>query len=438
MTSDQTAPRREAPRKRPPFPGSDALIRALPKTDLHVHLDGSLRIPTLIELARQRGVALPSETEEGLRELVFKDRYANLVEYLAGFNYTTAVMQDPEALERVAYELAEDNYAEGVRYFEVRFAPQLHCNSRMGMDEVLKAVNRGLQRATRKWNRKLTEGGAGRPSEPEYVYAITVCALRYFNSHMSEYYRDWGRVHPYTPEPQIFGLASLELAQAAVAIRDRHGIPISGFDLAGREKGYPAETHREAYAYAHKNFLKKTVHAGEAYGPESIFQAITDLHADRIGHGYYLLSPNMVTSAHVQDRQEYVRRLAEYIADRRITIEVCLTSNLQTNPRIGDLGRHAFRKMREARLSTTLCTDNRLVSNTTVSKEVRLAVEHFGLTSRELRNIIIYGFKRSFYPGSYTEKRNYVRKIIDFYDQVEKDHMPPGGFWRSDDEDENP
>jgi len=372
-----------------------------------------------------------------MRALVFKDRYASLVEYLAGFGLTCAVMQDPESLERAAYELAEDNYNEGVRYFEVRFAPQLHCNDTMNMDEVLKAVNKGLARATKKANRKVG-GQPGRPAEPEFMYSITLCALRYFNHQMSPYYRDWFRVHPYTPEPEIFGLASLELAQAAVAIREKFGIPISGFDLAGREKGYPAEDHRAAYEFAHKNFLKKTVHAGEAYGPESIFQAITDLHTDRIGHGYYLLSPSMINTPSIKDKAGYVRRLAEYIADRRITIEVCLTSNLQTNPKIGDLSKHAFKAMREARLSTTLCTDNRLVSNTTVSKEIGLAVEAFGLTSRELRNIIIYGFKRSFYPGTYVEKRNYVRKIIDFYDQVEKEHMPPGGFWRGGDDDVNP
>jgi adenosine deaminase len=410
-------------------PVSMSLIRALPKTDLHVHLDGSLRLSSLVEMARERHIALPSDTEGGMRELVFKERYASLVEYLKGFQYTTAVMQDPEGLERAAYELAEDNYAEGVRYFEVRFAPQLHANATMNMDDVLRAVNRGLLKATRKANKRIASQ-PGRLAEPEFMYAITVCALRYFNSAMSSYYHDWFRVHPYTPEPEIFGLASLELAQAAVAIRDKYGLPITGFDLAGREKGYPAGDHRAAYDFAHKNFLKKTVHAGEAYGPESIFQAITDLHTDRIGHGYYLLSPAMISSPAIQDKAGYVQRLAEYVADRRITLEVCLTSNLQTNPKIGGIQKHAFRQMREARLSTTLCTDNRLVSNTTVSKEIALAVENFGLTSRELRNIIIYGFKRSFYPGSYVEKRNYVRKIIDFYDQVEKEQMPPGGFWQ--------
>ncbi len=404
----------------------EEFVRAVPKTDLHVHLDGSLRLQTLIELARERGVALPSETEAGLRELVFKERYASLDEYLRGFAYTTAVMRDPEALERIAYELAEDNYEEGVRYFEVRFAPQLHAHERMKMEDVLKAVDRGLERATRRANRKpsVREG-----REPEYAYAITVCALRYFDARMSPYYREFMRVHPYTPRDRVYGLASLELAQAAVAIRDRWGIPITGFDLAGRERGYPAEDHWDAYDYAHRNFLKKTVHAGEAYGPESIFQAITDLHADRIGHGYYLLNTRMIRNPAIRDRAAYVRALAEYIADRRITIEVCLTSNLQTNPHLRAMEDHAFKGMRAMRLSTTLCTDNRLVSNTTVSREVLLAIRHFRLSRRELKNIIVYGFKRSFYPGSYTKKRDYVRKVIDYYEEVERSFVAPPGFW---------
>ncbi len=407
---------------------SEAFIQALPKTDLHVHLDGSLRLESLIEMARERGVELPSMTPQGMRELVFKDRYADLVEYLKGFAYTCAVLQDPESLERAAFELAEDNYVEGVRYFEVRFAPQLHAHANLGMDEVLQSVNRGLSRAAAQANKRLGGPEAG-TDEPEFTYAITVCAMRYFDENFSAYYKDLFRVHPFSPHKQVMQSASLELAQAAVAIRDRFGIPITGFDLAGREKGYPAEDHRHAYEYAHKNFLKKTVHAGEAYGPESIFQAITDLYADRLGHGYYLLTPSMVAAPSIKDKDEYVRRLAEYIADRRITLEVCLTSNMQTNPTIKDLSQHAFKRMLEARLSTTLCTDNRLVSNTTVTKELLLAIQHFGLSSHELKNIVIYGFKRSFYPGTYIEKRAYVRRIIDFYDRVEKAHVSTGGFW---------
>ena len=212
-------------------------------------------------------------------------------------------------------------------------------------------------------------------------------------------------------------MASLELAQAAVRLREELGLPIVGFDLAGQENGYPAENHIEAYQYAHKNFVKKTVHAGEAYGPESIFQAITDLHADRIGHGYHLLSRERLEREN--DKDEYIRKLAEYIADKRITVEVCLTSNLQTNPELARLEEHAFAEMRRLRLSTTFCTDNRTVSNTDVTSEILRAVEFFDLSLNDLKHILVYGFKRSFFPGTYLEKRKYVRGVIDFYQAVE-------------------
>ncbi len=398
------------------------LLRALPKTDLHVHLDGSLRLETLIELARERRIELPSQTPEGLRELVFKDRYANLVEYLAGFHWTCAVLQDPESLERVAYELAVDNIEEGVRYVEVRFAPQLHMGG-MGYDEVLQAVDRGLARARAEHERTPE---VRRGEDPPFRYGIIVSALRMFEPGFSAWYGQLCAALGEAPREQVHALASLELARAAVRVRDELGVPVVGFDLAGQEAGYPAAAHREAYQYAHAHFLKKTVHAGEAYGPESIFQAITDLHADRIGHGYHLFSADKVTSPQVRDPQAYVEALARYIADRRITIEVCLTSNLQTNPEIGDLSRHAFGKMLEHRLSATLCTDNRLVSHTTVTRELELAVRTFRMTARQLRSTIIYGFKRSFYPGSYAEKRAYVRQVIDRFDQVMENHPVAG------------
>ncbi len=396
-------------------------IREIPKTDLHVHLDGSLRIPTLIELARDAGVHLPSYTEDGLRELVFKDKYANLVEYLQGFAYTTAVMTRADQIERVAYELAEDNFNEGVRYFEVRFAPQLHVTPELPFDAVLSAVNRGLAAATADYNARLAAID-GPDRGPDGHYGIIVCAMRNAMPGLSPYFSDMFRVHAYSPEHAVGAMTSLEMARAAVQIRDTLGIPITGFDLAGAEAGYPAGEHKDAYDYCHKNFLKKTVHAGEAYGPESIFQAITDLHADRLGHGYYLLSPNKITSRAIANPRDYVRRLSEYIADRRITIEVCLTSNMQTNPEIATLADHAFGRMLESRLSTTLCTDNRLVSNTTVTREVQLAVDTFKIGPSELKDIIVYGFKRSFYHGSYGEKRQYVRSVIDFYEYLEKKH----------------
>ncbi len=173
------------------------------------------------------------------------------------------------------------------------------------------------------------------------------------------------------------------------------------------------------------------MHAGEAYGPESIFQAITDLHADRIGHGTYLLEADQIRDPEIEDREHYVDRLGNYIADRRITLEVCLTSNLQTNPHLKRLDDHTFRKLRAQRLSTTLCTDNRLMSNTTVTNELSLAVKHLGLDRHDLKSIIIYGFKRSFFPGSYLSKRQYVRQIIDHYDAVERRHFGVSEFWQA-------
>lgn len=399
---------------------TEAFLMAVPKTDLHVHLDGSIRISTLIELAKEYGVSLPSYTEEGLRELVFKERYADLGEYLKGFQYTVGVLQNEPSLERCAYELAQDNLAEGVRYLEVRFAPQLHVHEHMNAVTVLKAVNRGLKRAQTEFNaRPAVVKGA----EPRFMYGIICCAMRMFHEGFSEYFSNIIRAHRYSPPKEIYGLASLELARAALIARDEHGLPIVGFDLAGEEAGYPADDHKGAFALAHRNFLKKTVHAGEAYGPESIFQAITDLHADRIGHGTYLLDPASIQDPAIKDPAEYVERLSRYIADRRITLEICLTSNLQTNPHMKSLADHSFAKLREHRLSTTICTDNRTVSNTTVTRELMLASTHLGLDLKDLKSIIIYGFKRSFWPGTYLEKRAYVREVIDYYEKMEKEHL---------------
>ena len=393
-------------------------IRDIPKSDLHVHLDGSLRVPTLIEIARREKIELPSYTEEGLNETVFKPHYASLEEYLTGFAYTVQAMQNPENLERIAYEFALDNQAEGVRYVEVRFAPQLHMGDRMDLETVLTGVNRGMERAEREFNSR-PEVKSG--EEPRFHYGIIACALRSFGE-MSDYYRTFLKAHPFSSPKRIFGLASYELVQGVVEVRDRLGIPLVGCDLAGAEYGYPADDHWKACRYAQKKFLHKTIHAGEAYGAESIFQAITDLYAERIGHGYYLFDEDKITSPEITDKAGYIRDLSRYIADKRITIEVCLTSNLQTNPSIKDISNHRFRKMREARLSTTFCTDNRLVSKTTVSRENSLAVEAFDITPKELKNYTIYGFKRCFFPGDYTEKRTYVRSVIDYYERMEREH----------------
>jgi adenosine deaminase len=391
-------------------------IRRLPKTDLHVHLDGSLRLGTLIELAREQRIELPSFTEDGLRAIVFRDHYANLTEYLEGFRHTVAVLQGREALERAACELCEDCQAEGVRYVEIRFAPQLHVQSGFEFSDVVTAVDAGIRRASRSFNAR-PEVQSGR--EPRFAAGIILCALRAFTPDLSEGYRRIAIALPEASPQELHAAASVQVARAAARLKHEEGLLVVGVDLAGQEHGHPAEEHREAYQVAHEAFLGKTVHAGEDYGPESIFQAIGNLHADRIGHGTWLFDESKIETRKITNRKAYVERLAQFVADKRITIEVCLTSNQQTVPELGaDLSRHPFGEMRKRRLSTTICTDNRLVSNITVSNEIARAIEAFALTDREVRDILIYGFKRSFFPGTYLEKRAYVRKMIDFADGI--------------------
>ncbi len=394
---------------------SDLILR-IPKTDLHLHLDGSIRLSTIAELGKRGGVTLPSYTADGLDELVFKSHYRNLEEYLTTFGYSCAVMQNPENIERIAYELAVDNQKEGVRYIEVRFAPQLHINKNMDMRRVLESVNNGLYRAQEEYNQR-PEIRSG--AEPPFKYGIIVCAMRYFDGNFSDYYGTLVNVHSYSTLKTIRELASYELAQGAVRVRDEAGIPIVGFDLAGAENGFPASQHRRAFQYAHEHFMAKTVHAGEAYGAPSIFQAISDLHADRIGHGYYLFNAEKIENEDgIPDRALYIEELCNYIASHRITIEVCLTSNMQTNPTIGSLRNHAFQHMLARELSLTICTDNRTVSKTTVSNEIMQALKHFTISEKQFKNLIIYGFKRSFFHDSYANKRKWVRQCIENYEQV--------------------
>jgi len=388
-------------------------LAKLPKTDLHLHLDGSMRLSTLIELAREAGVELPSYTEAGLRETVFKDRYADLNEYLKGFAYTCAVMRSAEAIERISYELAMDNFAEGVWYIEPRFAPQLLMNGQLSIEEVLGAADRGLKRARAEIRRQVPE------DEPGFEYGIIACAMRFCNEKFSPYYKQFFGLHKYSGSREVIRDVSLELARSAVAIRRDTDIQLVGFDLAGSEYGYPADNHRESYDHVHKHFMMKTVHAGEAYGPESIFQAITKLHADRIGHGLFLFDTSKILSSDIRDKDRYVDNLINYIAEKRITLEVCLTSNLQTVPEIDQVAKHPLQRMLDNQLSITLCTDNRLVSNTTVTNELCLATENFDINAHQLKDLIINGFKRSFFPRSYAEKRRYVRQVINYYEKLE-------------------
>ncbi|NCC50971.1 MAG: adenosine deaminase family protein [Spartobacteria bacterium] len=393
-------------------------IKAIPKTDLHLHLDGSLRLPTLIELGKEAGLKLPSFDEEGLRELVFKEQYKDLPDYLQGFGYTCAVMQTEENLERIAYELAQDNMAENVRYFEVRFAPQLHVREDFTMEQIVSAIARGMDKAKAEHN---ASAAVQEGNDIPFEYGIIVCAMRCFYEFMSPYYADLCRVMKHAPKKELFAVASLELAHAAEDMAHHKGLPVVGFDLAGEESGYPAIYHRDAYQYCASHFIKKTVHAGEAYGPESIFQAITECYANRIGHGTFLFAVDMIKDPAIVDPNAFVKLLVEYIASQRIAIEVCPTSNLQTIPAMKDIANHPLRTMLDHNLSVCICTDNRLVSSTTVTDELMKVIDSLQVTPRELRNLVLAGFKGSFYPGSYNAKRAYVRKAIDRFEKLAAD-----------------
>jgi len=403
-----------------PFRPSADFLKAIPKTDLHVHLGGSLRLSTLIDFAKKQNVDLPSYTESGLMETVFKKQYSGLAEYLKAFYYTHRVMRDPESLEQIAYELAWDNFNEGVRYIEIRFAPQLNAHRNFTLEQVLATVHKGLERAQKEIHRS---AGIASGKEPPFEFGIIGCAMRKFHEKFSDYFHDFIKIHCHTPLKELYPIASLELARALVEARDSLGLPVVGFDLAGEEKGWPAEDHKASFDFAHKNFLNKTVHAGEAFGPPSIFQAVTDLHADRIGHATHLFATEDIDATDPKAKRKYLDGLVQYLGERRITIEVCLTSNLQTIPSLTSISDHPAKKMLEHNLSVTFCTDNRLVSQTTVCNEIAMAQKHFQLDQKRLKDIIIYGFKRSFFPKSYREKRAYVYQVIDYYEAMEKKYL---------------
>ncbi len=357
------------------------LFRALPKTDLHCHLDGSLRVETVAELAadpqvralaERLGYALPEDTDpEALRKVLMPGLDCqSLEEYLLPFDVICGVLQTPETLERAAYELACDAAAENVWYLEVRFAPQRHIHADLSGVDVLRAVDAGLARAERETGGRVQS-------------AILVCAMRNFHESIGDYHRKVRAVFPHATDRELGSFCSLGAARLAVAAKEAGVERIVGFDLAGAEASYPPSHHREAFHWCIDNFLNITVHAGEGYGPASIQEAVTYLNAQRIGHGTRIL--------------EEGDGLLRYLRDRRVTVEVCLSSNLQTKA-IPSLDQHPFRSMLEEEVRAPLCTDNRLVSGIDLTNEYRLAWEHFRLTPREIRKTILYGFKAAFVP----------------------------------------
>ena len=355
------------------------LFRQLPKTDLHCHLDGSLRVKTVAELAGDRsvrtlahklGYELPTDlAEERLTKLLAPGLgCSSLEEYLQPFDIICGVLQTKDALARAAYELAIDCAAENIWYLEVRFAPQRHIHAELSGLEVIRAVDAGLRRAEEETRGRILTG-------------IVICAMRNYHESISDYHRRVRSVFPYASGRELGSMCSLAAARLAVEAK-RAGVErVVGFDLAGAEANFPPSHHREAFSWCIDNFLNITVHAGEGYGPASIQEAVTHLNAQRIGHGTRILEDG--------------DGLLCYLRDRRVTAEVCLTSNLQTKA-IKSLDDHPFRRLLDEEVRAPLCTDNRLVSNVTLTNEYELAYDHFKLTPKEIRRTVLYGFKSAF------------------------------------------
>jgi len=360
-------------------------MRSLPKTDLHCHLDGSVRISTICDLARDKGNRalaerlgywLPEEIEEeAMGTMLYPGKDCkSLEDYLRAFDVICAVLQTPESLERVAYELAVDCAAENIRYLEVRFAPQRHIHDDFSGMQVLEAVDRGLARAEAECNIKT---------------AIIVCAMRHYAEGIGYYHRRVREVYEYSTPKELASHCSLEIARLAVAAK-KNGLPrVVAFDLAGPEANFPPSHHTLAFYEIINNLMCSTVHAGEAYGPKSIRDAVTYLNANRIGHGTRVLD-------------EGDGELLGFLRDQRIAVEVCLTSNLQTKA-IKSLDDHPFRSFLEAEVRASLCTDNRLVSGVTLTDEYVLAQKAFRFSAKELRRTVLYGFKAAFV--SYQDRR---------------------------------
>ncbi len=338
------------------------LIHALPKTDLHVHLDGSVRIDSLLEMADERGIKLPETDPDKLMKLVSCDENtASLEEYLQGFHIINMVLQDRDSLYRAAYELAEDASKENIRYMEVRYSPILHTQKGMKLTDISDAVIEGLAQAEKDFNIKT---------------GVIICGIRNMDPETSEI-----------------------LARLAIMYKNRG---VVGFDLAGAEYNNPAVVHEDSFKLALKNNLNITIHAGEAYGPDSIHQALHYCGTHRIGHGTRLFEDG---------------DLLNYVNDHRIPLEVCLVSNLHTKA-VHSLKEHPASFYLSYGLRVTLNTDNRIVSNTTLTDEYMVAVEKLGFSYQDVKNVIINGYKSAFIH--YKERVKLLNKALEEIKEIEE------------------
>lgn len=345
------------------------MILGWPKADLHCHLDGSLRLETLLDLARKQGklAELPSEDPAELRQILEAiDHSSSLADFLVWFKYTIMVMQDAESLHRIAYELVEDAAKENVKYIEIRYAPIEHKRGGLSLHEVNDAVLAGVRDAEK------ATGTIGR---------VIICGLR-----------------------DRFESESFRLAELAVKYKNKG---VVAFDLAGGEAGNPAKLHVHAFAHARDKNVNITCHAGEAYGPASIHQALHDCGAHRIGHG--------VTLREDPD-------LMQYVIDHRIPLEICPTSNVQCHV-VKSIAEHPIKYYVDQQVRVTVNTDNRLFSRTTVTDELWRCHQELGFDEKTLKWIVLNGFKSAFLP--YEERQELMGQVLPVLDMSRYTLEPP-------------
>lgn len=343
-------------------------IRTWPKAELHCHLDGSVRLDTMLDLARRQGKmdVLPAESVAGLHEELREVEASDTLEaYLDWFQHTIPLLQTTEALRRTAYELAEDNVAENVRYLEVRFSPILHVEEGLTLEAVNDAVLDGLEQADR---------------DLDITTSLIICGLR--------------------DRPES---VSMRLVELAVDYKHRG---VVAFDLAGGEAGNPPKAHLHAFYRARNNLLNLTIHAGEAWGPDSIRQALFYCDAHRIGHGISL-------------RKD--AELMQYFADHRIPLEICPSSNLHTTA-VPSLEAHPIETYVRANIPVTVNTDNRLFSHTSMTEELWRVYQHCNLEAAHLREIALNGFRYAFLP--YQQKQSLLQSVIDDFPLEETSETP--------------
>lgn len=343
---------------------SREVLKSLPKVVLHEHLDGVLRPRTIAELAKSSGYRdLPTEDSDELARWFHQGaNQGSLPKYLEGFSHTIAVMQTEEALERVAYEQAEDLSWDGVVYYETRFAPVFHTRKGLTHQQVVSAVLRGTERGRKDF---------GVPC------GLIICAMRNMD-------------------------VSLEMAELAVDFRERG---VVGFDLAGEEGGFPPKKHVDAFHYIQRENFNITIHAGEGFGKESIWQAIQYCGAHRIGHGTRLIDDIAVADG----RAVKLGDLAQYVLDKRIPLEICLLSNVHTGA-ARSLAEHPFKILYQKKFRVTLNTDNRLMSDTCMTTEFEVAAESFDLNLDDFEKITINAMKSAFLP--YDQRCDVIYSVI--------------------------